>query len=126
MSFDDFLWGQHDYWDRERQEGPTDWGHADDGSEPRDPTPEEWAEIQAEFDLYAVTHAAEIEASQARGAESQDARTAPSRLRPLVECLEVLLPDSLHDGEGSDTTQRTECEEPNILHPAKGVAIRLV
>ena len=47
--FDEYL-NPHAYWDRERQEGPTDWG-PDNGSEPLEPTDAEWAELQAEIDL---------------------------------------------------------------------------
>ena len=45
-----FGMNDHEYWDREREEGPTDWGPQDDGSVPRDPTAKEWADLQAEFD----------------------------------------------------------------------------
>lgn len=55
--FDEFR-DPHAYWDRERQEGPTDWGHADDGSEPHEPTDAEWAELQAEVDLQRQTPSA--------------------------------------------------------------------
>ncbi|WP_161884282.1 hypothetical protein [Deinococcus alpinitundrae] len=58
MSDLDLYFDQHAYWDRERQEGPTDWGQGDDGSEPLDPTPEEWAELQAEIDLQRQTPSA--------------------------------------------------------------------
>ncbi len=45
-----FGMNDHEYWDREREEGPTDWGSQDEGSAARDPTAKEWAGLQAELD----------------------------------------------------------------------------
>ena len=43
----------HEYWEREREEGPTDWGPQPGSGALYEPSGAEWAEIQAEMDRQA-------------------------------------------------------------------------